>query len=117
MSLTVNEVDGNRFGVNLIPHTLRVTTLHSYRGDTAVNLEVDIIARYVERIAAGSAVMSAAPGIKLNSIDEVLADIRAGRMVVIIDDEDRENEGDLVMAAEFATSPRHQFHGEVRAAA
>ena len=37
---------------------------------------------------------------KLNSIDEILADIRAGRMVVIMDDEDRENEGDLVMAAE-----------------
>ncbi len=36
----------------------------------------------------------------LNSIDEVLADLRAGRMVVIMDDEDRENEGDLVMAAE-----------------
>src|SRR5471030_2503582 len=34
-----------------------------------------------------------------NSIDEVLADLRAGRMVVIMDDEDRENEGDLVMAA------------------
>lgn len=38
---------------------------------------------------------------KLNSIDEILADMRAGRMVVIVDDEDRENEGDLVMAAEF----------------
>jgi len=37
---------------------------------------------------------------KLNSIDEILADIRAGRMVIIVDDEDRENEGDLVMAAE-----------------
>src|SRR5512147_1500795 len=35
----------------------------------------------------------------LNSIDEILADIRAGRMVVIMDDEDRENEGDLLMAA------------------
>src|SRR5450432_1025078 len=35
-----------------------------------------------------------------NSIDEVLADLRAGRMVVIMDDEDRENEGDLLMAAE-----------------
>ena len=34
-----------------------------------------------------------------NSIDEILADIRLGRMVVIVDDEDRENEGDLVMAA------------------
>lgn len=37
---------------------------------------------------------------KLNSIDEILADIRAGKMVIIVDDEDRENEGDLVMAAE-----------------
>ena len=35
----------------------------------------------------------------LNSIDEILDDIRQGRMVVIMDDEDRENEGDLVMAA------------------
>jgi 3,4-dihydroxy 2-butanone 4-phosphate synthase/GTP cyclohydrolase II len=37
---------------------------------------------------------------KLNSIDEILADIQAGKMVIIMDDEDRENEGDLVMAAE-----------------
>src|SRR5512147_2343749 len=36
----------------------------------------------------------------LNSIDEILADIRAGRMVVVMDDEDRENEGDLLMAAQ-----------------
>ncbi|HVW68190.1 MAG TPA: 3,4-dihydroxy-2-butanone-4-phosphate synthase [Steroidobacteraceae bacterium] len=39
----------------------------------------------------------------LNSIDEILDDLRAGRMVVIMDDEDRENEGDLIMAAERAT--------------
>ncbi|HWK50774.1 MAG TPA: 3,4-dihydroxy-2-butanone-4-phosphate synthase, partial [Steroidobacter sp.] len=38
---------------------------------------------------------------KLNTIDEILADLRAGKMVIIMDDEDRENEGDLVMAAEF----------------
>jgi 3,4-dihydroxy 2-butanone 4-phosphate synthase/GTP cyclohydrolase II len=38
---------------------------------------------------------------QLNTIDEILADIRAGKMVIIMDDEDRENEGDLVMAAEF----------------
>jgi len=54
VSLTVNEVEAARFGVNLIPHTLEVTTLNSYRPDTLVNLEVDIIARYVERIAAGA---------------------------------------------------------------
>src|SRR5580698_857725 len=39
----------------------------------------------------------------LNTVDEILADLRAGRMVIIMDDEDRENEGDLIMAAERAT--------------
>jgi 3,4-dihydroxy 2-butanone 4-phosphate synthase / GTP cyclohydrolase II len=46
---------------------------------------------------------------KLNSIDEILADIRAGRMVVIMDDEDRENEGDLIMAAECARAEDVNF--------
>ena len=50
VSLTVNEIDGARFGVNLIPHTLSVTTLGGLRADTRVNLEVDPIARYVERL-------------------------------------------------------------------
>jgi 3,4-dihydroxy 2-butanone 4-phosphate synthase / GTP cyclohydrolase II len=45
----------------------------------------------------------------LNSIDEILADIRAGRMVIIMDDEDRENEGDLVMAAECARAEDVNF--------
>lgn len=46
---------------------------------------------------------------KLNTIDEILADIRAGRMVVIMDDEDRENEGDLIMAAELARAEDVNF--------
>jgi riboflavin synthase len=50
VSLTVNEVDGARFGVNLIPHTLTVTTLVGLRPGMQVNLEVDPIARYVERL-------------------------------------------------------------------
>ncbi len=52
VSLTVNDVDGLRFGVNLIPHTLTVTTLGDYRTGTLVNLEVDIIARYLERLVS-----------------------------------------------------------------
>jgi riboflavin synthase len=52
VSLTVNDVDGPRFSVNLIPHTLEVTTLDDYRAGTRVNLEVDIIARYLERLHA-----------------------------------------------------------------
>jgi len=51
VSLTVNEVDGPRFGVNLIPHTLEVTTLGALQAGSAVNLEVDQVARYLERLA------------------------------------------------------------------
>jgi riboflavin synthase len=55
VSLTVNEVDGNRFGVNLIPHTIEATTFQHRRVGDAVNIEVDLIARYVERLRAGAA--------------------------------------------------------------
>lgn len=50
VSLTVNNVDGAWFEINLIPHTLAVTTLKHLRVGSAVNLEVDQIARYVERM-------------------------------------------------------------------
>ena len=52
-SLTVNEVDGLRFGVNLIPHTVEHTVFHARRPGDAVNLEVDVVARYVERLMGG----------------------------------------------------------------
>jgi riboflavin synthase len=51
-SLTVNEVEGCVFGVNLIPHTQEVTTLGELKVGQSVNFEVDIIARYVERMRA-----------------------------------------------------------------
>ena len=50
-SLTVNEVEGRRFGVNLIPHTQAVTTWGQARAGDAVNLEIDTLARYVARLA------------------------------------------------------------------
>ncbi len=50
VSLTVNEVQGTQFSVNLIPHTLAVTTLNELKAGTKVNLEIDLIARYVERM-------------------------------------------------------------------
>jgi riboflavin synthase len=55
VSLTVNEVQGGRFGINLIPHTQAVTTLGALRTGTRVNVEVDQIARYVERLLSDSA--------------------------------------------------------------
>jgi len=50
VSLTVNAVAGARFAVNLIPHTLNVTTLRRLTPGAAVNLEIDIVARYVARL-------------------------------------------------------------------
>ena len=50
ISLTVNAVDDNRFSVNLIPHTLEVTTMGELQTGTEVNLEVDVMARYLERL-------------------------------------------------------------------
>ncbi|RDE08979.1 riboflavin synthase [Pelagibacterium lacus] len=49
-SLTVNTVDGNRFSVHLIPHTLTATNWPDYREGDAVNLEVDLMARYAARL-------------------------------------------------------------------
>ena len=51
VSLTVNAVDGARFEVNLIPHTLDATTLRGLRPGSQVNLEIDLVARYVARLA------------------------------------------------------------------
>lgn len=50
VSLTVNEVDGVRFGANIIPHTMQATTLGEAKAGTRVNIEVDLIARYLERL-------------------------------------------------------------------
>jgi len=50
VSLTVNAVEGNHFEVNIIPHTRAVTTLRHLAPGARVNLEVDMLARYVERM-------------------------------------------------------------------
>jgi riboflavin synthase len=51
VSLTVNEVEGERFSVLLIPHTLAVTTLGARRAGDALNIEVDLMARYAARLS------------------------------------------------------------------
>ncbi len=50
VSLTINDVQGARFGVNIIPHTQRETTFSALQSGDQVNLEIDVIARYVERL-------------------------------------------------------------------
>ena len=54
VSLTVNAVDGTGFGVNIIPHTARETTFGALAAGDQVNLEVDLLARYVARLQANS---------------------------------------------------------------
>jgi riboflavin synthase len=53
ISLTVNEVEDVRFGINIIPHTLKVTTFGHLKPGMKVNLEIDTIARYVARLTRG----------------------------------------------------------------
>ena len=55
VSLTVNSVDGAFFSVNIVPHTLKETTLGEMVAGTEVNLEVDLLARYMERLMKGEA--------------------------------------------------------------
>ena len=50
VSLTVNEVDGNQFGVNIIPHTQGATTFGDLKPGDRVNFEIDVLARYVDRL-------------------------------------------------------------------
>ncbi len=59
-SLTVNRVDGCQFELNIVPHTLQETIMDGYQAGTEVNLEVDLIARYLERLVLGEA--AAQPG-------------------------------------------------------
>ena len=51
VSLTVNTLENSAFQVNIVPHTREMTVIAGYRPGTAVNIEVDIIARYLERLA------------------------------------------------------------------
>jgi len=51
VSLTVNDVDDNFLGINIIPHTMQETIFSTYQAGTVVNLEIDVIARYLESIS------------------------------------------------------------------
>jgi len=55
VSLTINEVSGNTFSLNIIPHTTEVTTMGEFDTGTTVNIEVDLLARYIERMLGNDA--------------------------------------------------------------
>jgi len=71
-SLTVNAVEGSRFELNIVPHTLQETIMEDYQAGTLVNLEVDLVARYLERLLLGDRAADASmeEGITLEKLAE-----------------------------------------------
>jgi riboflavin synthase len=70
-SLTVNQVRGPEFELNIIPQTMTETVFSAYRSGSRVNLEVDVIARYLERLLQGDAAAhTSAPGLSLDTLAE-----------------------------------------------
>lgn len=68
ISLTVNQVTGNHFAVNIVPHTLGETTVSGFKAGTRVNIEVDLLARYLERLLLVDRSNPEAGGITLDSL-------------------------------------------------
>jgi len=66
-SLTVNAVDGNEFELNIVPHTAQETIMSGYQPGTEINLEVDIIGRYLERLLLGE--KAAVKGLEGHGVD------------------------------------------------
>jgi riboflavin synthase len=70
ISLTVNDVSGATFSVNIVPHTLAETTLGSATIGTFVNLEVDMLARYMERLMQGEAAAVVQSGVTIDLLQK-----------------------------------------------
>ncbi|MCG5535897.1 riboflavin synthase [Ectothiorhodospira mobilis] len=70
VSLTVNAVSGAVFSVNIVPHTQQETIIRNYRVGTRVNIEVDLIARYLERLLLGERAAQSAGGISESFLAE-----------------------------------------------
>lgn len=68
VSLTINAVEGSVFDLNIVPHTLAATTLGDFRPGRKVNLEVDLIARYLERLMLGDRAAQGNGGVTLDAL-------------------------------------------------
>lgn len=122
-SLTVNAVNGAEFELTIVPHTLSETIMAEYQPDAGstsrstcwpVTWSACCLATRPPSPAPPASAKRFSPRtvsqvthelhkgvpMALNTIDELIEDIRQGKMVILMDDEDRENEGDLIMAAE-----------------
>ncbi len=73
-SLTVNAVSGDEFELNIVPHTLVHTVFGTYQAGTKVNLEVDVIARYLERLLLGDKAASQGDDVSLSTLINKIVD-------------------------------------------
>ena len=127
ISLTVAKVAQDNFSISAIPHTVSQTVLKDRKVGAVVNLETDIIGKYVEKLLfkgqpegiteemTGAQTIKENALHKFNTVEEALDELRAGKIILVTDDEDRENEGDFICAAEFATTENINFmamHGK-----
>ena len=107
VSLTVADLDDASFTVSLIPETLERTNLGRAAAGTRRESGGGRVGQ-VRGEADGGGPMSATRT-PFATIEEAIEDIRQGKMVVVCDDETRENEGDLTMAAQFVTPEAINF--------
>jgi riboflavin synthase len=73
VSLTVNKVDKASFEINIVPHTLQETIIGDYQAGTKINLEVDVVARYLERLIQGGS-LSDSENLSNNITESFLAE-------------------------------------------
>ena len=127
VSLTVVSVSEDEFSIMLIPYTLQNTNLGTMQLGSLVNFELDLIARYAcagksvtkqslihqnlvqQNLHQPNFVGSTVSQNHFSAPEELIAEIKQGRMVIILDDENRENEGDLIMAADLVTAEHINF--------
>lgn len=107
VSLTINSVVGDILSVCLIPETQKRTNLSMLKVGDVIHVEPDLMARATLRAQEIEAPVAIET--KFHSTAELIEEIRLGRMVLLIDDEDRENEGDLVLAADHVTAEAINF--------
>ena len=116
VSLTINEVNGNRIKLHIIPETLKRTNLKFLKVGDLVNVEPDhdhpkpLENQKPNDISCGNhSKKIGTSSLKLNTTLELIDDLKQGKMIILVDDEERENEGDLVVASEFITSDKVNF--------
>ena len=108
ISLTISNIDedyddtNGAISISIIPHTLEHTNLKYKKYDDLVNIETDFFAKYIEKLLPKKEK-------EMNKVKQAIKDIHNGKMVIVVDHEDRENEGDFVMSAEKATSEDINF--------